>query len=278
MSDFAGRASGTGGPRDPGPAPQLILLDLDGTLLNDAKEVSDRTAAVLERATAAGARVVIATGRPVRYVVHLRERIHSSIALCANGGIVLDLETGDVLRSHLLDGERVVALAEELRASGAEFAIAMEGLPDTGMLAETHYPFRHLLDDQRMPLADLVAKPMVKLLIRPADGHHDEVLRVLTERYGDVLLATSSGVAGLIEVSLAGISKGTVIDVLAREWGIAAEHAIAFGDQPNDLEMLRWAGRGVAMGNADPALKAEADEVTLTNDEDGVAAVLERWY
>jgi Cof subfamily protein (haloacid dehalogenase superfamily) len=262
-------------PRD---APRLILTDLDGTLLGSDREVSDRTAAVLERAVAAGARVVIATGRPIRFVSHLRDRIHSSIALCSNGALVVDLDSGEVMRSHVLDGERVIALAAELRSKGAEFAIAMEGMPDVGMLAEEHYPFIHLDDSQRLPLATLAASPMVKLLIRPADGHHDDVLRVLTERYADVLLATSSGVAGLIEVSLAGISKGTVIDGLAQEWGIAPEHAIAFGDQPNDLDMLRWAGWGVAMENADPALKAEADEIAPHHDEDGVAQILERWY
>lgn len=263
---------------EPRLAPELILLDLDGTLLGADGEVSDRNAAVLERATAAGARVVIASGRPIRFITHLRDRIHSSIALCSNGGLVVDLETGDVLQSHLLDGKRVIALAEELRAGGAEFAIAMEGLPEVGMLAEEHYPFRHLDDSQRMPIATFAEQSMVKLLIRPEEGHHDAVLGMLTDRYADVLLATSSGVAGLIEVSLAGISKGTVIDALAREWGIPAERAIAFGDQPNDLDMLRWAGWGVAMGNADPTLKAEADEVTLDHDADGVAAVLERWF
>ena len=262
----------------PREAPRLILTDLDGTLLNADREVSDRTAAVLQRATEAGARVVIATGRPVRFVRHLQDRIHSSIALCANGAMVVNLETGDVLQSHLLDGERVIALAAELRAGGAEFAIAAEGLSEIGMLAEEHYPFSHLTDQQRVPLATLAGQPMIKLLVRPVEGHHDEVLRVLRERYGDVLLATSSGVAGLIEVSLAGISKGTVIDVLAREWGIAPEHAIAFGDQPNDLDMLRWAGWGVAMENADPAVRAEADEVAPHHDEDGVAQILERWF
>ena len=259
-------------------APRLILTDLDGTLLNADREVSDRTAAVFERATAAGARVVIATGRPVRFVRHLRDRIHASIALCANGALVVDLASGDVLQSHLLDGERVLALAAELRADGADFAIAAEGLSEIGMLAETHYPFSHLTDEQRVSLATLASQPMIKLLVRPAEGHHDEVLRVLSEHYADVLLATSSGVAGLIEVSLAGISKGSVIDGLAQEWGIGPEHAIAFGDQPNDLDMLRWAGWGVAMENADPAVKAEADEVAPHHDEDGVAQVLERWF
>jgi Cof subfamily protein (haloacid dehalogenase superfamily) len=262
----------------PNAAPKLIISDLDGTLLNADREVSDRTAAVLERATAAGARVVIATGRPVRFVRHLRDRIHASIALCANGAMVVDLDSGDLLHSHLLDGQRVIALAGELRAAGAEFAIAAEGLTEVGMLAEEHYPFIHLDDSQRVPLATLAAAPMVKLLIRPSEGHHDEVLRVLAEHYADVLLATSSGVAGLVEVSLAGISKGTVIDGLAQEWGIAPEHAIAFGDQPNDLDMLRWAGWGVAMENADPVVKAEANEVAPHHDDDGVAQVLERWF
>ncbi len=264
--------------RGPLGAPRLILTDLDGTLLNADREVSDRTAAVLERATAAGARVVIATGRPLRFVRHLRERVPASVALCANGALVVDLDTDEVLHSHLLDGQRVIALAEELRSDGAEFAIAAEGLTEVGMFAEEHYPLIHLDDSQRAPLATFAAEPMVKLLIRPADGHHDEVLRVLAERYADVLLATSSGVAGLIEVSLSGISKGTVVDGLAREWGILPEQAIAFGDQPNDLDMLRWAGWGVAMDNADPAVKAQADEVAPHHDEDGVAQILERWF
>ena len=173
-----------------GAAPRLIVTDLDGTLLGSDREVSDRNAAVLERATAAGVRVVIATGRPIRFVRHLAERIHSSIALCANGALVVDLESGDVLDSHLLDGERVIKLAEELRAGGAEFAIAAEGLTEVGMYAEEHYPFIHLDDSQRAPLATFAAQPMIKLLIRPMEGHHDDVLRVLSERYADVLLAT----------------------------------------------------------------------------------------
>ena len=258
--------------------PELIVTDLDGTLLRSDKEISDRNAAALERATAAGARVVIATGRPVRFILHLRERLHSTIALCANGGLVVDLESGDVVSSHLLDGERVIALADELRAAGARFAMAMEGLPDTGMLAELHYPHIPLDDEARMSLHEFATRPMVKLLIRPEDGHADAVHGILRERYADVLLATDSGVPGLIEVSLAGVSKGTVIDTLAREWGVGAERAIAFGDMPNDLELLRWAGWGVAMGNAHPSVLAEADEVTATNDDDGVARVLERWY
>lgn len=268
----------TGGVSLPIDAPELVLLDLDGTLLNSDGAVSDRNAAVLERASAAGARVVIATGRPIRFILYLRDRLHSTIALCSNGGLVVDLETGDVLMQHLLDGDRIVALAAELRAAGADLALAMEGLPDVGMLAEPNYPKVPLDHDARMPLAEFATRPMVKLLIRPAAGHETQVLRTIADGYADALLATSSGVPGLIELSLAGISKGTVIATLARQWGIRAERAIAFGDMPNDLEMLRWAGCGVAMGNADPSVKAEADEVADTNDNDGVAQILERWF
>ena len=136
-------------------APRLIISDLDGTLLNADREVSDRSAAVLQRATEAGARVVIATGRPLRFVRHLRDRIHSSIVLCANGALVVNLETGEVLKSHLLDGDRVIALAGNCGPTEPSSRSPPEGLSEIGMLAEEHYPFSHLTDQQRVPLATL---------------------------------------------------------------------------------------------------------------------------
>ena len=120
------------------------------------------------------------------------------------------------------------------------------------MLAEEHYPFIHLDRQPAGAPRDAGRSADGQAAHPPGEGTTTKCCGCSAEGYSDVLLATSSGVAGLIEVSLAGISKGTVIDGLAREWGIAPEHAIAFGDQPNDLEMLRWAGWGVAMENADP--------------------------
>ena len=81
-----------------------------------------------------------------------------------------------------------------------------------------------------------------------------------------------------MEVAAAGISKRSALEWIAAQIGVDAAQTIAFGDMPNDTEMLTWAGHGVAMGNAEESLKEIADEVTLTNDEDGVAAVLSRWF
>ncbi|HEY5319934.1 MAG TPA: HAD hydrolase family protein, partial [Galbitalea sp.] len=106
----------------------------------------------------------------------------------------------------------------------------------------------------------------------------DAVWRALEWGFSDTLTITRSGIEGLIEISAFGVSKGTVIDGLAREWGIAPSEAIAFGDMPNDLDMLRWAGWSVAMGNAEPEVKLAASEVGADHDDDGVALVLERWF
>ena len=92
---------------------------------------------------------------------------------------------------------------------------------------------------------------------------------------GDITYSTNNG---LIEVVPLGISKATGVEELARPLGITAEEVVAFGDMPNDVPMLRWAGLGVAMGNAHPEAVAAADEVTATKADDGVARVLERWW
>ncbi|MCW2553517.1 MAG: hypothetical protein QOK45_569, partial [Mycobacterium sp.] len=92
---------------------------------------------------------------------------------------------------------------------------------------------------------------------------------------GDLTYSTNNG---LIEVVPIGVSKATGVDQVARPLGITAEDVIAFGDMPNDIPMLLWAGLGVAMGNAHPEAKAAADEVTAPNSDDGLARVLERWW
>jgi hypothetical protein len=92
---------------------------------------------------------------------------------------------------------------------------------------------------------------------------------------GDITYSTNNG---LIEIVPLGTSKATGIDEIARPLEIAREEVVAFGDMPNDLSMLRWAGHGVAMGNAHPDVQAAADEVTTANNDDGVGRVLERWW
>ena len=92
---------------------------------------------------------------------------------------------------------------------------------------------------------------------------------------GDITYSTNNG---LVEISTVGISKALGVEQVARPLEICPEDVVAFGDMPNDVPMLRWAGLGVAMGNAHPEAVAAADEVTTGNDDDGLARVLERWW
>jgi Cof subfamily protein (haloacid dehalogenase superfamily) len=257
-------------------APRLILVDLDGTLLGADGRISDRNAAVLRRATEAGSRVVVATGRPARLLGPIRSSLGSSTVLCYNGAVVLELATGTVVESHVLDGGIFGRAVESLRADGLEFIVAAEGMPDAGIRAE--FEFRPGADIPRGTLAQLSSRGIVKGLIRVGPDHFAAVWNALISEFSTELTVTRSGVDGLIEVSAFGVSKGGVIDGLAGGWGIDPSEAIAFGDMPNDIDMLRWAGWSVAMGNAEPEVKLVASEVGEDHDRDAVARVLERWF
>jgi Cof subfamily protein (haloacid dehalogenase superfamily) len=258
--------------------PRLIVLDLDGTLLGTDGAVSERNSATLRRAADAGARVVIATGRPPRWLEHIRPSVPSSLALCCNGGLILDLDTDTVVDSFPLDGAALLRAITELRAAGSEFRVAGEGLPEFGVAMEPEFEFRGTAEVRRLTLDDICSSYIVKVLIRPKAGTGQVIVDHFAAHYGDQFTLTRSTNDGLIELSRAGITKGAVIAGLAAGWGIDSAQAIAFGDMPNDIEMLRWAGHSVAMGNADPAVKAIATEIAAHHDDSAVARVLERWF
>jgi hydroxymethylpyrimidine pyrophosphatase-like HAD family hydrolase len=133
-------------------------------------------------------------------------------------------------------------------------------------------------DNTEVSVEDLLSAPAIKLLIRKAGAQSADMADALAEhlgRQGDITYSTNNG---LVEVVPIGVSKATGVDELARPLGITAGEVVAFGDMPNDVPMLGWAGLGVAMGNAHPDAVAAADEVTTTNSDDGVARVLERWW
>jgi hypothetical protein len=257
-------------------APRLILVDLDGTLLHKDHTLSERNASALARATAAGARVVVATGRPARLLEPIREQLRSSVALCYNGAIVLELATLRVIDAHLLEGHIFKYAVETVRAKGYEFIVAAEGTPDIGIRAELG--FREDFDMPRGTLDEITNQGIVKGLVRTPLDTFDPIWEEFSTSFPGQLEVTRSGIPGLIEISAAGVSKGGVIAGLAEQWGIVPSEAIAFGDMPNDLEMFRWAGWSVAMGNAEPEVKLAASEVGADHNEDAVAQVLERWF
>ena len=124
----------------------------------------------------------------------------------------------------------------------------------------------------------MISSPAVKLLVRKPGMPSSALAAALSKHVGllgDITFSTNDG---LVEISPLGISKAIGVQQIARPLEIAAEDVVAFGDMPNDVPLLSWAGHGVAMGNAHPDAMAAADEVTAPNSDDGVARVLERWW
>jgi Cof subfamily protein (haloacid dehalogenase superfamily) len=262
-------------------SPGVVATDLDGTIVRSDGSISPRTLRSLEAAEAAGAMVVIVTGRPPRWLRGIAEATgHHGLAICANGAIVWDLHTETVVSSYPITATTVQDIVATLRTEIPELAFAVESV-DTGFGHEPLYRPRWAPDEQTVvaELEALLSRPVAKLLARHEGLAADELLARARRVVGEEMAAlTHSSRDGLLEISAAGVTKASTLMAVCAERGLRAEDAVAFGDMPNDLPMLAWAGHSVAVGNAHPEVLAAVDEVTARNDDDGVAQVLERWF
>ncbi|HET7529670.1 MAG TPA: HAD family hydrolase [Mycobacteriales bacterium] len=258
-----------------------MATDLDGTIVRSDGTISPRTRAALAAAEQAGAMVVIVTGRPPRWLDGIAEQTgHRGLAICANGALVWDLHREEVVASHPFDVDVVREIAEALRAELPDLGFAVETVT-AGFAHEPTYVPRWSLDPQTVvaELEALLSEPVAKLLARHEGLTADELLRRAREVVGsDLASLTHSSRDGLLEISAAGVTKASTLTTVCADHGYTAADVVAFGDMPNDLPMLAWAGRGVAVANAHPTVLDAVDEVTAANDEDGVALVLERWF
>jgi Cof subfamily protein (haloacid dehalogenase superfamily) len=255
---------------------RLVASDLDGTLLRSDGSASERTLSALEKTVRAGIRVVLASARsPAWLGLEARRLGLGGIGICSNGALVYDFEAGRVLRHRPLDPEQARSLADGLRRLAPGLACGCER--PSGFLAEPAYRplYRPPRSVPRAEADELFREPVTKLVLQHPELEQVELYELAQELCSAEAIATYSG-SGLVEVSAAGVDKGSTLADLCSELGIEAGETIAFGDMPNDLPMLAWAGRGIAVANAHAELLAAADEITRSNDEDGVAAVLER--
>lgn len=264
----------------PIPVPQMVVTDMDGTLLDEVGNVSERNAQALARADKAGARVVIATGRPIWWLAPVIQAGFTGVAVCMNGAVVYDVGAGEILASSPLTAQTMQTFVADLSRHTDEFAIAVErlGTDLNCCWAEEHYDHPWEGADFRIaPRAELLADPAAKLLVRLA-GESRDLAVAAREVAGDQVHVTYSTDQGLIEIAAEGVNKGAALSKLAGQWGIDPQQVVAFGDMPNDLEMLSWAGHAVAMENAHPDVAAIASEIAPLHHQDGVAQVLERWF
>ena len=262
-------------------APHLIATDIDGTIIRSDGTVSTRTVAALGRVERAGATLVLVTGRPPRWMRDIARAVaHHGLAICANGALIYDLHTESVVHSHLIEVEVIVQAVERLRAAVPELAFAVEY--EDGFVFEPRYNLGRwdaaALGGRPVHPGGLVSGPAAKLLAFHPDAGADSLLDKAVRLVGDLLTITHSSGVGLLEMSALGVSKATALAALCAERGILPAEVVAFGDMPNDLPMLRWAGTSYGVANAHADVLAVVDHKTASNDDDGVAQVLERLY
>jgi Cof subfamily protein (haloacid dehalogenase superfamily) len=256
---------------------RLVASDLDGTLLRPDETVSDRTRAALAAAREAGITVVLVSGRPPRSLGPIAERIGvGGIAICANGAVIWDLDSGTVIDATPLAADLARRLVHALRQAipGALFAVELE----RGFGREVGWSEGMVTTPPDMLEADaleLIRDPVMKLLIRHPSMPFAELTERARRTVGDDAVITWAGLR-LVEISAAGVTKAFALERLCARLGIDASEVVAVGDMPNDLAMLQWAGTSVAVANATPEVLEAADEVTAANTEDGVALLLEK--
>jgi hydroxymethylpyrimidine pyrophosphatase-like HAD family hydrolase len=260
--------------------PRLVAMDLDGTLLRSDATISPRTAAALERIEQAGSRFVFVTGRPPRYAVRPFEPFgYRGEIICANGALTYDMSRASISAQRLIPAPVLADAAARLRRA----------IPGLGLAVE--YPDRHVRDPDYevgawgskdtvpcLPDDELFARDAIKLLGRHPSLSADDLLTRAGPAIGDIVSVFHSGGSRLVEATAAGVSKGTALAALAGRLGIPAADVAAFGDMPNDVPMLAWAGTSYGMANAHPGVLAVVDQVIPGNDDDGVATVIEQLF
>jgi len=254
----------------------LVATDLDGTIVQHGTTMSPRTIRALQQVIESGVRVVFVTGRPPRWLDGIADAAeHRGVAICANGALVYDLHAQAVTDQYLLDAETAQEAARRVLTMLPSAGFAVERAD--GFAHDPAYRPRWSSDDTvALPTEELLAAPLAKLLVRDETSVSDAMLAALSPTLQGLVDVTHSNANDcLVEISAPGVSKAATLATLCDQWGIAASEVVAFGDMPNDIDMLRWAGRGVAVANAHPDVLAVADEITAGIEQDGVAVVLE---
>ncbi|MDR7302121.1 HAD family hydrolase [Haloactinomyces albus] len=258
--------------------PRLIALDVDGTLLDpETQTVSAGVRDAVRRAVDAGSHVVVATGRSMLGTLPILDELglRSGAALCSNGAIRLDAATRETVAIETFDPAPVHARLSAL-LPGSNFAVEQVG---TGSLVTSSFPQNLLHGPQRsVDVEELISKHVPRMIAHWA-GH---TTKEAAEALDGVLLPASTYTIDhyttWITVVPDGVTKGSALEKLRTELGIAVEDTFAAGDGDNDIRMLEWAGHSVAMGQAPAVVRATATEVTGTVAEDGLVTSLDRWF
>lgn len=268
-------------------SPDLILSDLDGTLVGKTDCISVRTHTVLASIVAQGMHLAVATGRPLRRISAFSRSLgFPCLVACANGALVYEPTAHRILACEEMSGPVIAGIEAAIRAAWPACEIAVERLNRVSgefeqvLYAEEGAAKGWPAGDRARPVsaAMLSAKAAVKIMVRDQIRSSADMASHATRLLRDTADVTYANPKnGLIEISRLGINKGWAAMTLAEMLDMRANDIWAFGDMPNDIPMFRRSGYSVAVQNAHESVRAAADEITVSCEADGVAHVLGRW-
>ncbi len=264
---------------------QLIALDLDGTLTNSDKIVTERTKDALKKAMDKGVKIVLASGRLPQGIEFIARELEmqerGGYILAYNGGYIADAKSGEVLYRRLLSAEFVPELCEFARKN----QVALATFAEDGTFYSESVEDRWLVEDAgncRCPLkkvddlAQSVNFPIHKMLVSVEPQRRNEIEERMATQFVPRIDVYHSA-PFFIEAMPVGVNKGESLAILLEKLGMTSANLLACGDSGNDLAMIKLAAIGVAMGNAEDYVKEAADFVSSDNDHDGVAEAIERF-
>jgi Cof subfamily protein (haloacid dehalogenase superfamily) len=255
--------------------PRVAALDVDGTLVDETNAMSPAVREAVHALAEAGVAIVVATGRAVAGAVDVIERldIGDGHAVTSNGAIVIGYHPVEVLHSVTFDASEAVRRVLE---HVPEALVAVE---DLGYGYRVNSPFPEGEVKGRITIEDidsLVAEPVTRVVIR-APEHDAGEFADIVQGLGLTDTNYYIGYTAWLDLAPQGVSKASGLEMVCALLDVAADDVVAIGDGSNDVEMLEWAGRGVAMGHAPAELLAVADDVTGTVADDGLASELARY-
>ena len=254
----------------------LLALDVDGTLVDWDNVMTPTLREAVRDVAAQGVHVVLSTGRSVPGVVDAADKLgfDNGIAVASNGAVTFSYHPVEVLTTVTFDARETVKL---LLDHVPDAAVAVEEI-GRGYRINKPFPDGEITGEMILQsVEDLVADPVTRVIIR-SPGQSAEEFIELAERLGLHGTNYFVGYTAWLDLAPSGVTKASGLESVASRLGVARSKVLAIGDGRNDLEMLRWAGRGVAMGNAPIEVQDAADDVTETVERDGVVMELARWF
>ncbi|MDO4685222.1 MAG: HAD family hydrolase [Corynebacterium sp.] len=268
-------------------APLLVASDIDGTLIDDAERIPKFVREAIMRMTHAGTVMALATGRPARWMKPVLDQLTvRPVCVCTNGAVIYDSARDQILQRHELQPEVMRRIIDAARLV-TDVGVAVERCGESAFAPEDELfivapSYVHAWDADEYghaPESLVIGQPAVKLLLRNDSLSAPELYALIKPMVpASMAHVTYSMNEGLLEVSAPGVNKATGVAELAKYIGVSARNVLCFGDMPNDMEMLKWAGYGVAVANAHPDLKAIADEICGSNNDGGIGDILTRWF